>query len=85
MLEDREETVRNVVVHALALVVVLCVDKDKYNQCEELAFSILKDSSPIVATSDTQVLFPVLAKWALELGLLNLKFLIHILLRTYSF
>lgn len=69
MLEDREEAVRNVVVHALALVVVLCIDKDKYNQCEELAFTILKDASPAVVDSDTQVLFPVLAKWALELGL----------------
>lgn len=68
MLEDREDAVRNVVVYALALVVVLCIDKDKYSQCEELAFSVLKDSSHTVVTSDTQILFPVLAKWALELG-----------------
>ncbi|KAI4469951.1 rab11-binding protein relch [Holotrichia oblita] len=85
MLEDREETVRNMVVHALALVVVLCVDKDKYNQCEELAFSILKDSSPIVATSDTQVLFPVLAKWALELDYFKTHLLKNLLYKLNDY
>ncbi|XP_022908904.2 RAB11-binding protein RELCH homolog [Onthophagus taurus] len=71
MLDDREDAVRSVVVRALSLVVALCDDKDKYVQCEDLALTILKDPSKIVVESCVEILFPVLARWALNIDFLT--------------
>lgn len=68
MLEDREEVLREKVIKALALVFVMCTDNDKYSQCEELAFTTLNDDSYKVVDISVHVLFPVVAKWALEIG-----------------
>lgn len=68
MLEDREEAIRETVVRALSLVIVLCDDVDKYSQCEELAFITLSDPSIKVLNISIQILFPTLAKWALNIG-----------------
>lgn len=68
MLDDREEIIREAVIRALSLVVTLCDDIDKYYQCEELAFVALNDSSVRVINICTEILFPTLAKWALDIG-----------------
>lgn len=75
MLEDREEKVREMVVRALSFVVALCDDEDKYWQCEELAMRTLRDSSDAVVNISIQILFPVLAQWALSISMLNSLFL----------
>ncbi|KAF5306430.1 hypothetical protein FQR65_LT07342 [Abscondita terminalis] len=67
MLEDREESVREVVVRAMAFIVAFCDDADKYWQCEELAIRTLQDTSDAVVSISAKVLFPVLAQWALSL------------------
>lgn len=74
MLDDREETIRETVVQALSLVVTLCEDVDKYYQCEELAFVTLNDPSSRVVNISTEFLFPSLAKWALDTGMLSLLY-----------
>ncbi|XP_074035176.1 RAB11-binding protein RELCH homolog isoform X3 [Leptinotarsa decemlineata] len=84
MLEDKEDAVRETVIKALALLVALCDDKDKYCQCEQLALSTLNDSSNSVVNTSTQILFPVLGKWALEEGLL-INSLMKKLLNTLSY
>uniref|UniRef100_A0A1Y1KW97 Uncharacterized protein n=1 Tax=Photinus pyralis TaxID=7054 RepID=A0A1Y1KW97_PHOPY len=71
MLEDRDDIVREMVVRALAMVVGFCDDGDKYWQCEELAIRTLEDSSDVVVNVSVQVLFPVLAQWALALDRLQ--------------
>ncbi|KAK5642547.1 hypothetical protein RI129_008714 [Pyrocoelia pectoralis] len=71
MLEDRDEIIREMVVRALAMLVAFCDDSDKYWQCEELAIRTLEDSSDIVVNVSAQVLFPVLAQWALTLDRLQ--------------
>jgi hypothetical protein len=68
LLDDREEIVRETVIRALSLVMALCEDPDKYFQCEELAFNILNDSSSNIINLTTQILFPVLGRWALSIG-----------------
>ncbi|KAL1489480.1 hypothetical protein ABEB36_014368 [Hypothenemus hampei] len=80
MLEDKEETVREQIVKALALLICQCTDSDKYIQCEQLALNSLKDSSNLVFNISAQILMPVLAKWALQTGHLSsslLKNLLH--------
>ncbi|XP_050316414.1 RAB11-binding protein RELCH homolog [Anthonomus grandis grandis] len=80
MLEDKEEIVRQQIIKASALLFCYCCDPDKYPQCETIAFSSLKDYSNAVTHLSIQVLFPVLAKWALNDGLLCtslLKKLLH--------
>lgn len=70
MLDDREEIVRETVIRALSLVIALCDEEsDKYSQCEELALNnLVNDSSPSVVSLSTQILFPVLGRWALNNG-----------------
>ncbi|XP_017781128.1 PREDICTED: lisH domain and HEAT repeat-containing protein KIAA1468 homolog isoform X1 [Nicrophorus vespilloides] len=85
MMDDREEIVRKEVVCVLALVVAFCDDLDKYSQCEDLAFATLKDTSCNVIDSSIKILFPVLAKWALDIGRLKsdlIKNLLHKLNNT---
>lgn len=82
MLEDKEDPVREQIVKALALLFSTCDDKDKYNQCEQIALNTLNDSSNSIINLSTQILFPVLARWALKIGILNsslLKNLLHLL------
>lgn len=69
MLEDKEDKVRETAVKALALVVALCEDADKYNHCVELALGLLEDSCTDVINSVVLILFPVLARWSLDLGI----------------
>lgn len=69
LIEDREAIVREMAVKALTLVVAYCDDIDKYNQCEELTMSTLNDSSVKVVYCSTSILIPVLAEWALEIGM----------------
>nr|CAI5819958.1 unnamed protein product [Callosobruchus analis] len=71
MLEDKEEVVRGVVIRALAVLMSYCKDDDKYLQCEQLAINTLNDSSNSVVNTSSQILFPVLGKWALEKGHLS--------------
>lgn len=71
MLEDKEDVVREQVVKALALLFSMCEDGDKYSQCEQIALNTLNDSSNDVVNLSTQILYPVLAKWALQIGHLN--------------
>ncbi|KAF5303993.1 hypothetical protein FQA39_LY01778 [Lamprigera yunnana] len=71
MLEDREETVREIVIRALAFIVAFCDDVDKYWQCEELAIRTLQDTSDAAVNISIQVLFPVLAQWAVTLDRLQ--------------
>lgn len=68
MLDDKEESVKEAVVRSLALVVAFCDDVDKYTQCEELALLTLNETSVKVLSISIFVLFPVLAKWALDIG-----------------
>lgn len=68
MLEDKEEIVRVQIVKALALLFCYCQDIDKYAQCELLALNTLNDSSNLVFNAAAQILFPVLAKWAFQVG-----------------
>lgn len=68
MLDDKEEGVKEAVVRALALVVTFCDDVDKYSQCEELALLTLNETSVKVVSIGILVLFPALAKWALDIG-----------------
>lgn len=69
MLDDKEESVKEAVVRALALVVTFCDDTDKYYQCEELALVTLNETSVKVLSISILILFPVLAKWALDIGM----------------
>lgn len=71
MLDDKEESVKEAVVRALALVVTFCDDVDKYVQCEELALLTLNETSVKVVSISILVLFPALAKWALDIGKYN--------------
>lgn len=66
MLEDKDDSVRQTVIKALSLLGCLCEDLDKYYQCEQLAISTLNDSSSTVFNFSSQVLFPVLGKWAIS-------------------
>ncbi|KAG5900415.1 hypothetical protein JTB14_029302 [Gonioctena quinquepunctata] len=84
MLEDKEDAVREKVIKALSLLAALCEDKDKYGQCEQLAINTLNDSSNSVVNMSTQILFPVLGKWALQEGLLNTN-LMKKLLNTLNY
>lgn len=68
MLEDKEEIVRESVIKALSLLIVLCNDSNKYHQCEQIVLSTLNDSNNNIVNFSTQVLFPVLGKWALKEG-----------------
>ncbi|KAJ8942002.1 hypothetical protein NQ314_010231 [Rhamnusium bicolor] len=68
MLEDKEKTVRETVVRALAILTSLCKDSDKYYQCEQLAMNTLNDSSNSVVNLSIQILFPVIGQWALNEG-----------------
>jgi len=68
MLEDKEEIVRVQIVKALALLFCYCQDIDKYTQCELLALNTLNDPSNVVFNATAQILFPVLAKWAFQVG-----------------
>lgn len=68
MLDDKEEGVKEAVVRALALIVTFCDDVDKYAQCEELGFLTLHETSVKVVSISILVLFPALAKWALDIG-----------------
>ncbi|CAH0546958.1 unnamed protein product [Brassicogethes aeneus] len=80
MLEDKEEAVRETVLKALSLLFSICEDTDKYSQCEQLALGTLNDSSSIIVNLSTQLLFPVLGKWAFKEGYLSsslLKQLLH--------
>jgi hypothetical protein len=79
LLDDREEIVRETVIRALSLVMALCEDPDKYFQCEELAFNILNDSSSNIINLTTQILFPVLGRWALSIGRLRSHLLKQVL------
>ncbi|XP_063235480.1 RAB11-binding protein RELCH homolog [Bacillus rossius redtenbacheri] len=81
LLEDKEESVREVVVRSLSFLVAFMDDPDKYVQCEELALMALDDPSPGVVSSATRVLLPVLAKWAQELSTLHSSLLTNLLLR----
>ncbi|XP_066257908.1 RAB11-binding protein RELCH homolog isoform X1 [Euwallacea similis] len=71
MLEDKEDEVREQIIRALTLLFCHCEDPDKYPQCEQLAFNTFKDASNSVFNVSVQVLFPVLAKWALQAGYLT--------------
>lgn len=73
LLEDREEVVREAVIRALSLVMVLCEDSDKYLQCEEITLNILNDSSTNIVNLARQILIPVLGKWALSIGNFHLN------------
>lgn len=79
MLEDKEEIVREQIVKALALLFCQCEDPDKYSQCEQIALNTLNDSSNSVVNMSSQILFPVLAKWALQAGENNILFHLFIL------
>ncbi|XP_049819532.1 RAB11-binding protein RELCH homolog isoform X2 [Aethina tumida] len=79
MLDDKEEAVRETVIKALSLLFSLCEDSDKYTQCEQLALSTLNDPSSIIVNLSTQILFPVLGKWAFREGLLSSSLLKHLL------
>lgn len=68
MLDDKEDSVKEAVIRALALVVTFCDDVDKYSQCEELSFLTLNETSVKVISVSILVLFPALAKWALDIG-----------------
>lgn len=68
LLADREERVREMVIRSISLIVAICDDTNKYRQIEELALNTLDDSSDIVVGTSIQILFPVLAKWALDIG-----------------
>lgn len=68
MLEDKEEIVRESVIKALSLLIVLCTDSNKYHQCEQIVLSTLNDSNNTIVNFSTQVLFPVLGKWSLKEG-----------------
>ncbi|CAH1180510.1 unnamed protein product [Phaedon cochleariae] len=70
MLDDKDDVVRETVIKAFSILTVLCCDKDKYIQCEQLAVSTLNDSSNSLVNLSAQILFPVLGKWALQEGLL---------------
>lgn len=69
LMEDRSALVRDSVVQSLAIIIALCSDVDKYTQCEQLTFAALTDDSVTVVNHITDILFPVLAKWALDNGL----------------
>ncbi|EFA00181.1 RAB11-binding protein RELCH homolog [Tribolium castaneum] len=80
LLEDREDLVREAVIRALSLVMVLCEDSDKYLQCEEITLNILNDPSASIVNLAIQILIPVLGKWALSIGRLKshlIKYLLH--------
>ncbi|XP_076264934.1 RAB11-binding protein RELCH homolog [Rhynchophorus ferrugineus] len=82
MLDDKEDLVRERILKALALLFSMCDDHDKYTQCEEIALNTLNDSSNSFIHLSMQVLFPVLARWALQTDLLTtslLKKLLHML------
>lgn len=68
MLEDKDDVVRETVIKGLALLTCLCDDSDKYYQCEQLAINSLNDSSNSVVNLSSQILFPVLGKWAMKKG-----------------
>ncbi|PNF39999.1 hypothetical protein B7P43_G15450 [Cryptotermes secundus] len=84
LLEDKNDTVRETVICSLALIVTFMDDKDKYFQCEELAMATLEDTSAGVVGSATQILIPVLAKWAFDLGRLQSHLLTRLLLKLKS-
>ncbi|XP_066992231.2 RAB11-binding protein RELCH homolog [Anabrus simplex] len=84
LLEDKDETVREMVVRSLALIVTFMDDKDKYFQCEELAMTAMDDPSRSVVISATRILMPVVAKWALDLGRLQSHLLSRLLLKLKS-
>lgn len=81
MLDDKEESVREEVIKVLALLVGFCEDVDKYNQCEELAFNTLKDSSEKVAKMAVELLFPIVAKWSFDIGRLRSELIKNLLQR----
>lgn len=63
----------------------LCPDCVLYVlQCEELALATLEDMSVNVVVSVTQILIPVLAKWAFDLGRLQSHLLTHLLQKLKS-
>lgn len=67
LLEDREASVRELTVQALAFIIGLCDDSDKYTQCEELVIEALNDPAPNIISLGNALLLPVLAKWALDI------------------
>ncbi|XP_049808480.1 RAB11-binding protein RELCH homolog [Schistocerca nitens] len=83
LLEDKEETVRESVVRSLALIILLMDDKDKYFQCEELSMTALDDPAASVVASTTNILFPVLAQWSLDIGRLHTHLLTRLLQRIH--
>ncbi|XP_066591487.1 RAB11-binding protein RELCH homolog [Prorops nasuta] len=80
LLEDKDSNVRIAVVKSIALQVLLMNDSDKYFQCEELSLTALRDPSPEVVQTTTDILLPILAQWALSLGRLQS----HLLPRVIS-
>lgn len=68
MLEDKDDVVRESVIKALALLSSFCDYSDKYGPGEQLAIKSLNDSSNGVINLTSQILFPVLGKWAMEKG-----------------
>lgn len=77
MLEDKDDVVREMVIKALSLLACLCDDEDKYHQCEQLAINCLNDTSNSVVNLSSQILFPVIGKWAMKKGKLQKFALIY--------
>lgn len=68
MLEDKEEIVREQIIKAFALLLCYCKEPDKYSQCEQIALNTLNDVSHSVVHLSSNILFPVLARWAQHEG-----------------
>lgn len=69
MFEDKEETVRESVVKALSLIIILAGDYNKYSIFEEVSLKCLNDPSIIVFNRSLQILFPVLSAWTIQGGI----------------
>lgn len=85
MLEDKDDVVRETVIKGLALLSSLCDDSDKYHQCEQLALNSLNDSSNSVVNLSSQILFPVLGKWAMKKGNKNFHLISQQIVHIVSF
>ncbi|KAH1011537.1 hypothetical protein HUJ04_000886 [Dendroctonus ponderosae] len=84
MLEDKEEIVRDQIIKAFALLLCYCKEPDKYSQCEQIALNTLNDVSHSVVHLSSNILFPVLARWAQHEGCLNTSLLKKLLHRLNS-
>ncbi|KAF0292146.1 LisH domain and HEAT repeat-containing protein KIAA1468 [Amphibalanus amphitrite] len=77
--DEKEAAVREAAIRSLAVVLVHCDDDDKFSQAWDLTARLLEDRCEPVQRSAAELLLPVVARWASQLGRLSDRLVPHAL------